>query len=259
MNRFFFTWIGLGIVAVLVSFVVTLAVFRHVDLTFTQFAILLVAPAAQAAVLVWPSGLVTTLGDEIRSAWRHRFASPVLVLDVVMLAAGILWWSSSALGLGAPVTIQPTWIAVKAFAAASLCVAGGQGLSIVRRSVLCVVLLLVAGQAQWNVLERLFAAIDQRAQAVPEVFLRLAWFGGLYIAGVITVLRVSHAVNAAARLWMSAAIALSVPGLLLVVLSMFNHPGVFSPWRGLALACASAAVSALMLGVLMTSAKQVRS
>ena len=259
MSRFFSTWIGLGIVATLVTYAVTLAVFRHIDLTFTQFAILLVAPAAQAAVLVWPAGLVARLRDEIRSAWRDRFASPVLVLDVVMLCAGILWWSSSALGFGAPVTIQPTWIAVKAIAAACLCVAAAQGLSMVRRLLLCVVLLLVAGQAQWDLLERLFAVIDRRAQAVPEVFLRLAWYGGLYIAGVIAVTRVMHASHNAARVWMSTAIALSVPGLLLVVLSMFNHPGVLAPWRGLALICASAAVTALMLGVLMTSAKQVRS
>jgi hypothetical protein len=259
MSRFFAAWIGLGIVAMLVTFVVTLAVFRHVDLTFTQFAILLVAPAAQAAVLVWPAGLVTTLGAESRSAWRHRLAAPLLVLDLVMLSAGMTWWSSSALGFGASVTIQPTWIAVKAFAAACLCVTGAQGLSIVRRSVLCLVLLLVAGQAQWDVLERLFAAIDQRAQWLPEVLLRFAWYGGLYIAGVIAVLRVIHARHDAARVWVSTAVALSVPGVLLVVLSMFNHPGVLPPWRGLALVCASAAVTALTLGVLMTSAKKVRS
>ncbi len=238
----------------MVSLAVSLAVFRFVDLTFTQMAMLLVAPAAQAAVLTWPAGFTTRFSVAARSAWGHRLAPPVLLLDGVLLATGLIWWSSSSLGFGAPVTIQPTWIAVKACAAACLCIVAVRGVSLGRRAVLCVVLLLVAAHAQLDLFERLFVALDQRAGIAQEVFLRLAWYGCLYVAGVIAVVRVGRTLHEAARFWFTSAIALTVPAVLLVMLSMFNNPGVLQPWRGLALICASAVVTALLLGVLLISA-----
>ncbi len=112
---------------------------------------------------------------------------------------------------------------------------------------------LIAGHAQGYVLERLFVALDQRAGIPQEVFLRLAWYGAFYFAGVLAVIRVGRALPEAARTWLSTSVALTVPAVLLVLLSMFNHPGVLQPWRGLALICASAGVTAWMLGVLLAN------
>jgi hypothetical protein len=249
MIRFFAAWMGLGVIATVVTFGVSLAIFRHVDLTFTQMAILLVAPAAQAAVLTWPGGAPARVAAAVRDVWRYPWASPVLVLDILFLAAGVATWSSSAAGFGAPATAQSTWIAVKGLVTAGAAVTLGPAVSFRSRCAVCVVALVVAGHAQFDLLERVFAAIDRRATVVPEVFLRLLWYGPLYGAAVAALLRVSQVMHTAARLWMSMGIAWSVAGLQLVLLSMFNNPGVFQPWRGLALVCASAAVTAVLLSM----------
>jgi hypothetical protein len=148
------------------------------------------------------------------------------------------------------VTAQTAWIGVKAVAAAAMCLFGMNGVSRGRRAIVVAVLLLVAAQAFGDGLERLYVMIDRGAQSVPEVFLRLLYYGGLYGAAVTVLLRVSRALQDDARFWMSVAIACSVPGALVVLLSMFNTPSVMPPWRGLALMSASGGVTAMLLSVL---------
>lgn len=250
MSRFFFLWAGLGIIATVVTYLGTLALFRHIDLTFTQFTILLVAPAAQAAVLTWPAGVLGRAAAAVAAARRHPLTAPVLLIDLLMLAAGVAWWSSSTLGFGAPFTAQATWIGVKAVAAAAVSLAAAGDGTRAGRAAVAAVLVLVGVQALGGGLERMYALIDHRAAVVPEVFLRLICYGALYGGGVITMLRTARTRDEEARFWVTVAVVCSVPGVLLVVLSMFNSPAVMPPWRGLALVCASAGVTALVLSVL---------
>ena len=260
MRRFFGLWIGLGLIATLVTYAVGLAVFRFVDLTFTQFAILLVAPAAQAAVLLWPVDIVARIRAAVTAALRQALAPPVLLLDGVLLVAGVVWWSSSALGYGASVSAQTTWIGAKALAAAGLCLVTLRDVPWSRRLPVVCVLLLVAVQSFGAGLEWAFQVIDGRAQSVPEVVMRLLFFGAVYAGSVAAVLHVGRGARAHAGVWVTVAVALTIPALMLVVLSYFNHPGVLAPWRGLALVCASASVTALLLGVVtMTAGEDVRS
>lgn len=258
MNRFFITWVGLGAIATVVTYAVTLAVFRHVDLSFTQFAILLVAPAAQAAMLTWPSGAGSRVTAALGRARRDPFARSLLVLDVILLVAGVAWWSSSVAGFGAPVTVQTTWIAGKALAAAVWCLVAVPRRFLSARAGVIVVLLLIATQALGGGLEQIFAEIDHRTAVVPEVFLRAGFYGVLYATGVAWLLRAGRLMRGDAQVWITVAVALSVPGVLLVLLSMFIHPAVLPPWRGLALVWASAGVSALVLAVLTHSAGESR-
>jgi hypothetical protein len=254
MGRFFATWTGLGLIATIMTFAVAIVVFKHIDVTFTQFAILLVAPAAQALVLTWPAGTLARLAAAVTMARRHSLAQPVLLLDLLLLLAGMIWWSSSALGFGADVTAQTTWIGVKALAGAAVCVVFMRGVSYVGRITIVAVLLLTAAHAFSSGLERTFALIDLRTVAMAEVFLRLFFYGGLYVTAVMMLLRSARALSDDARMWMSVAIACSVAGALVVLLSMFNTPVVMQPWRGLALMCASGGVTAMVLCVLTQSA-----
>lgn len=253
MIGFFGAWIGLAVIAAVVTFGVSVAAYRFIDVTFTQFVILLVAPAAQAAVLTWPAGLAARLANAFRHAWQHPLGAPVIMLDGLLLLAGLAAWSSSAFGFGASITIQPTWIAAKAVAAACLCIAGTRGATLVARIGLSGVALLIAAHAQFGVLERVFLEIDARAQMIPEVFLRLGWYGGIYVVAVAALIRLGRRLPDDAGTWISAAVAMSVPGLMLVACAMFNNPGVLPPWRGLALLTASASMTSLLLGVVVWS------
>lgn len=253
MSRFFSAWVGLGLIATVVSYAVSVAVFRHVDLTFTQFAILLVAPAAQAIVLTWPVGIVARLSAAATTARRHPMAQRVLVLDLLLLLTGVVWWSSSALGFGADVTAQTTWIGVKAAVAAAACVIVMTGISPAGRATIVVILLMTAAQAMAGGLEQIYAVIDVRAAAVPEVFLRLLFYGGVYVVAVVMLLRTARTLSDSARMWMSVAVACSVAGAVVVLLSMFNAPAVMPPWRGLGLMCASGGVTAMLACVLTQS------
>jgi hypothetical protein len=250
MTRFFAVWLLLGVAAALVTLGLGLAVFRVVDLTFAQFAILFVAPGVQAAVLTWPGGVIPRALTAVAQARRHSLGGPVLLLEGLLLVAGLALWSTSVLGFGTIGTVQPTWIAVKAAAVGALALWGLPSAPASGRAMLAVTAGVIAVQAFDSRVELAVQWMVATVTDVPEVWVRLGSYGGLYGLGLAGLRHVGRTCSDAGRFWTTVAVALSVPAAVLVVLAMFNHPGVIPPWRGPAVACASAGVTALLLAVL---------
>ena len=260
MTRFFALWGVLGITAALVTFGLGLAVFRFVDLTFAQFAILLVAPGVQAAVLVWPGGVIARAVAAGSQARRHAVAGPVLLLEALLLIVGLTLWSTSVLGFGTTGTVQPIWIAVKAMTIGALAFSGLRATAPSGRVILVVTAGVIAAQALDARVELVVQGVVATLTGVPEVWARLGSYGCVYGLGVIGLRHAGRTFSDDGRFWTIVAVACSVPAVVLVVLAMFNHPGVIAPWRGPALVCASVGVTALLLAVLTEAgAPRVRS
>lgn len=252
MTRFFVLWGVLGITATLAAYGLGLAVFRFVDLTFPQLTILLIAPGVQAAVLTWPAGVLQRGLSAYTQVRRHPLTGPVLLLEGLLVATGLLWWSTSVLGFGATITVQPTWIAVKAVAVGAIALLGWPGGSLSHRAILVATSVLIAGQALSSGVESGVQWAITALPSVAEVWVRLASYGLLCALGLVLAQRITRAWDDG-RFWITVTVAGSVLAAVLVMLSMFNHPGVVQPWRGLALLCVSVSVTALLLAVLAQS------
>ncbi len=234
MRAYLRIWIGLLIVAIVTSFGVTFALYRHIDLTFLHAASLLVATAAQAAVLAWQPGVWPAVWTPLRAGFAHVQVRPLLFIDAGLLLAGLVWWTRPGLGLGGDGGAQSMWIGVKALAGAVLWwrAAGTGGVTHARLAP-ALLLVVVAIQALTGGVDALVSSGAGAVPHVPEVIARVVCYGAIAWLAV--------------RIMPDLALALAVPAVLAVVLSMFNHPGVVQPWRAFALASASLSVTAMCL------------
>ena len=88
MIRFFKYLAVLWPVCAVVPVAGPLALFRSLDLSFTAFAALVVAPLAQAAALALIDS-PPPLRAAARDVWRAAIARVPLLLDAAMLTAGL--------------------------------------------------------------------------------------------------------------------------------------------------------------------------
>jgi hypothetical protein len=123
-----------------------------------------------------------------------------------------------------------------------------------------VLLAVVAAQAITPWIQPTFTSIVATLPPLPEVLLRLAFYGPLFGGGVAVTLATGRQlgrISPEAGLLCALAVAVAIPGALAVVLATFNLAYVSQPWRGLALLSASAASTCLLLAAVLTVAPPV--
>ncbi len=259
MGRVFKYWLALAPLAVITSYAVQFLMFRQVDLTFAQFATLLSVPLIQASVFAWraarPANALAALAWSVA---RHPLAQPVLLLDGLVLGAGVVGWDSRVIGFGAFVNIHSTWILVKGAAAVAFCVAallrsnGRERMTIARR-VGAPLLLLFAVEPSTSWLAASFARVHAVLGPRAEVVQRLAFYGPVFSILVGLTLRSARGLARQSReagQLLQVAIALSIALAVTVVLASFNLPIVTQPWLGFATLFASCAATSGLLAAL---------
>lgn len=117
MRRFLAFWIVLAPACWLGVIGVSLVVFRHVDLTYYTFAVLVTAPVLQALVLAAATAAPRVHPLPLSSTLREPLIVPVVVLDAILLGAAWLWPDQPLVGLGAGTRTHALWIGTKAMAA----------------------------------------------------------------------------------------------------------------------------------------------
>jgi hypothetical protein len=267
MGRVIKYWIVLGAVAAFTVYGGGYLAFRVIDLTFLQFATVLCAPLLQAAVLVWRSEQPADDAAALaRSVFRHPLAQPVLLIDGLLLGAGIVLWESPVIGLGAAVNVHSTWTLVKAAAATAFfgrafLRATGRDRPAVLLRVLAPVLLVFALDPSTSWLAAGFPHVHAVAGPNAEVLLRLAFYGPLF--GLLTTLTVRSAGGLARRSHeaaglLQAAVAAALVLGVTVVLASFNLPIVVQPWLGIASLSASAATTCVLLAAIFLATSDRR-
>ena len=258
VGRVIMGWTVLGVTAALATYGGGYLIFHRLDLSFLQFAVLLVAPLVQACALGWrarqPAEAWVAL---VRTLLRLPLAQPVLGLDVVMLIAGIVWWDSRTLGLGNDVRVQSAWVVIKTVAALLFT---GRALSravptertIVWRA-LVPLLLIAALNPSTSWLAAAFRELHIALGLPAEILQRLVFYATLFTVLVALTLRAARSIRAlspvAFALWqvsVAGAIGVAVPA----TLASFNLPEVTQPWLGLATLSASVAATSVLLGAI---------
>lgn len=265
MSRVLVYWLVLAPLSAVVTYATALLFFRTVDLSFVQFATLLCAPMAQAIVLAWrdhrPADALAELGWTLA---RHPLTQAVLVLDGLVIGAGLVGWEWHLVGFGATVNIQSTWMLIKATAAAvffgaAVIQAAGPPRASRAIHVTMPLLLVFALAPSTSWLARLFVPLHAWIGLQAEVVQRLAFYVPMFVMLVAGALRSARHVQRwspeAGRL-LQITVAASVGVAMAVVLATFNLPILTQPWLGIATSGASVAATATLLAaILLNTAK----
>jgi hypothetical protein len=255
--RIFKYWFALAALAWVTTYATAILFFRLVDVSFAQFATLLCVPLVQAVLLAWratpPTDALAALG---RRAVRHPLAQPVLMLDGLLLGAGIIGWDWHLVGFGADVSVQANWTMVKAAAVV------GFGAGAVLRSrartttalqLVAPVLLMFAVEPSTSWLAAGFARAHAAFVPQGEVVQRLVFYAPLFAVLVGLTMRSARGIEGRVReagYALQIAIAAAVVVALTVVLASFNLPTVTQPWLGVATLSASVTATSVLLAAI---------
>lgn len=264
MGRALKYWLALAPLAVVVAYGTSFLMFRDIDLSFAQFATLLTVPLLQAVVLAWreerPGDAIAALGWHVA---RHPLAQPVLVLDVLVLGAGVVAWDSHVIGFGAAVNIQATWTLVKAAAAVVFAIGAvpqsprGERVGLaVRMSAPLLLVFALEPTTSW--LAAGFAQVRAVVGTGAEVLQRLAFYGALFSLLIALTLASARRLRTRSReagQLLEAATAAAVALAATVTLATFNMPVLTPPWLGFAELWASCAASAVLLAAILLASR----
>lgn len=260
MGRVLRYWLVLSPLAAVTTYASAFLLFRTVDLTFVQFATVLCAPMAQAVVLAWratrPADTLAALGWSVA---RHPLAQPVLILDGLVVGAGIVGWEWHVIGFGAAVNIHTTWTLVKAIAAVVFCTvavlrATRRARMSIARHVSAPLLLVFALEPSTSWLAALFSPLHEQLGPRAEVVQRLAFYVPVFPALIGLTLRSTRqwqrSSRAAGRM-LHLTVAASVAAAMAVALATFNLPMLTQPWLGVVTLAASVAATTMLLAAIL--------
>lgn len=232
--------------------------FRTIDVRFEVFAALVIVPAVQAAALTWAMArrpiAVARISGDIR---RLPFGSAAALVDVAMLAGGVLFWGGNRLGFGMPSSLQVVWAATKALAAGVFLLSRRDRESRATHVAAGLTAILIGASGFTTWLGALPGQIAGIVGHLPLVVAYLATYGlGLSLV-VVLMLRLGRTrpANSTVRLLVECSVAAVLLAALVLVLNGFQYRVPMEPYRGLALLAASLAASALLLAAEMPATK----
>jgi len=119
MRRFLLVWLCLAIPLVVVTAMIAVAIFRHVDLRYVTFVQLLFIPVFQAMVVTWVRRQwgVSHLSWAVRETFQHRVIAVFILLDAALIFLGLVMNRIPAVAFGGEASLQPWWAAAKALLA----------------------------------------------------------------------------------------------------------------------------------------------
>ena len=240
--------------------VLSIAVFRHLDLRYVTLVQLLIIPTVQTLVVGWVrrQWSLLQLARAARAALRLRLLIVLLILDLGVLCIDSLggWFASGV--AGTRVGLVALWSALKATGAGALLLAallrahGGWR----QRPWLAALAVCALAVAAELCLHWLGAAPDLLHGLLPKALRWLIIYGSLAALGLIVLVRSASTVRDAdpvAAFLLDLAAALLFALLLVVVLSLALHPFLTNPWATLvailALGCSTCVLAGSLVAV----------
>lgn len=260
MKRFLRLWLVLCPALVIATVAISVAGFRHVDLTFDYFVQLTVVPVIQAAVLAGAgrgSGAVQMIGT-IGAIARHPLVVPVLAMDAALLSSGWILRTHPLWGLSGFASVHTTWIGTKAIGASAFLLYGARRaatspqrrparrIALVAGFAACVLALGV--NAFWPWIERVpTLLLDGR----PLLVRWLVAYGVLFTAWLAAALAAADALRASrphAAWLLEAAVGAAFASAIVLVLSGYQRQYPAGVWLAAARTGASLSASFLLMG-----------
>ena len=262
MSRFLALWLVLALANLVVSALLSLVGFHHVDLRYEAFFQLLVVPTAQATVLTWVRtrwgliGLASALG----ATARIPLAAVIALVEAAVLTAGWAMRAHHVIGLAGGGRLQPLWMAAQALAAGVLvgvCAlqrswgrgARGRLLAFATTAVACGL------EPVFHPMRLLTLPLEGR---VPTVLQWLTVYGGIFVVVLVATLVAAATVQhrePLAAFHLEAAAAFGFVVALVTLLGYFLHPFLLEPWGSVARTGLSLAATAALLGAVLLARK----
>ena len=258
MTWFLAVWACLTAALAGTTAVLTIAVFRHLDLRYVTLVQLLIIPTVQTLVVGWVrrQWSLSQLARAARAALRQRLFKALLILDLGVLCIDSLggWFTGDI--AEDRCRLIAAWSALKAAGAGALLLAAllRTGRSWRTRPWLLALAVCALAVAAEPMFHWLGAAPDLLHGLVPKALRWLIIYGSLAVLGLIVLVRSASTVRDAdpvAAFLFDLAAALLFALLLVVALSLALHPFLSDPWATfaavLALLCGSSACAGSLL------------
>jgi len=255
---FLVVWACLTAALAATTAVISIAVFRHLDLRYVTLVQLLIIPTVQTLVVGWVrrQWSLSQLAQAARAALRHRLFTVLLILDVgIFCIASLGGWFAGDIAEDRGRFIA-VWSALKAAGAGALLLAAllrtGRGWR--KRPWLLALAVCALAVAAEPCFHWLGAAPDLLHALVPKAVRWLFTYGSLAVIGLVVLVRSAATVRDAdqvAAFLLDLAAALLFALMLVVVLNVSLHPFLTEPWATfvavLTLLCGSSACAGSLL------------
>ncbi len=257
MAWFLAVWACLTAALAGTTVVISIAVFRHLDLRYLTLVQLLIIPTVQTLAVGWVrhQWSLSQLARAARAALRHRLFTVLLILDLGVLCIDSLGgWFAGGIA-GTRVGLVASWSAVKAAGAGALLLAallrahGGWR----QRPWLAALAVCALAVAAELCLHWLGAATDPLHGLVPKALRWLIIYGSLAALGLIVLVRSAATVRDAdpvAAFLLDLAAALLFALMVVLVLSLALHPFLSDPWATIAAILALGCSTCVLAGSL---------
>jgi hypothetical protein len=274
VSRFFAIWLVLAGVLTVATVAVSLAVFRHVDLTFENVFQLVIVPVCQALVVTVAtrSRRATPWYPALRQTLSHPLVVPVVALDAVLLGTGWSWPGHDLWGLAGAARLQTTWMGTKALAASIfLLVVARRGVTpggrtdqppaaaTWRQRTWLLAYAAGLGALGVNAFRPWLRVVTERlGPSQPRLFRWIISYGVAYVVATAATLITASVVRAprpTAAAAFETATATAFVCAVILVLSGFTRPYPEDPWLAIVRTAASLTATLVLVAAIMTTAR----
>ncbi len=266
MRRFLLVWLCLTIPLVVVTAVIAVAVFRHVDLRYVTFVQLLFIPVFQALVVTWVrrQWSFSQLRWAMRELLRHPVIAAFILLDVAFILVGLVGHGIEAVTFAGEASLHPRWTAAKAALAGALLIVAAfrvsqrwqDGVWILG---LAAILLGLSAEPFLPWLGRL-PEIGLIHDIGPKVIRWSIVFGGLLMIALLVLFKGQSVVrerSALAAFFLDMAVAFALVVALIYPMNFYLRPFLMAPWGTVVRVLMSLSATAVVAGSVLASQRDV--
>ena len=262
MRRLLLVWLCLAVPLVVVTAVIAVAIFRHVDVRYVTFVQLLFIPVFQAGIVTWVRrqwGLAH-LGWAVREILRHRVIAVFILLDATFILVGLVMHRIPAVAFAGEPGLQPRWAAAKALLAGVLLIVAACRVSArwppkVWMLGLAAVLLGLSAEPFLPWLGRI-PEIGFIRDIGPKVIRWSIVYGGLLVIALVALFKSQSILrerSALAGFFLDLAVAFTFAVALIYPMNFYLRPFLMEPWGTIVRVLVSLSATAVLAGSFLVS------
>lgn len=266
MRRFLLVWLCLAMPLVVVTAVIAVVVFRHVDLRYVTLMQMLFIPVFQAVVVTWVRRQwgMSHLSWAVREILRHRVIAVFILLDAAFILLGLVMNQVPAVAFGGEGSLQPLWAAAKALLAGVLLIVAAYRVSVRWRHKvwmlgLAAILLGLSMEPVLPWLGRL-PEIGFIHDVGPKVIRWSIVYGGLLVIALVVLFKIQSVLRerfALAGFFLDLVVVFTFAMALIYPMNLYLRPFLLDPWGAVVGVLVSLSATAVLAGSFLVSQRDV--
>jgi len=268
VRRFLLVWLCLAVPLVVVTAIIAVAIFRHVDVRYVTFVQLLFIPVFQALVATWVRRQwgFAHLGWALREIVRHRVIAVFILLDAAFMVWVLVMNRVPFVAFGGEGSLLLLWAAAKAASAGVLVVVAAYRMSARWRQKAWIfgfaaVLLALAAEPVLAWLGRI-PEIGFIHDIGPKVVRWSIVYGGLLVVALVVLFKSQSVLSersALACFFLDLAAVFLFATALIYPMNFYLRPFLMEPWDTIVRILVSLGATAVFAGSFLASRPNDRS